>query len=223
MIINDIKFMNSEGYLLKENTLSLNECESQMRKIQYDLIYNNYRGHKDENGVEKTQFPSVIFAFYNIVFNHSKIPSPSELLDEYYSIYSSEIITNENFVTYKNRVFNKQDLDARILRTYPSLVRDYHFYLLLVETGCFDKVIYSCKNDIAGKDLLVCHYGKEYVLSLFVKTRRSDFFKTIKNSFRHNYGKNEIQLPLDLNKATKCGDFFVYDNNDVEKVKTIIL
>lgn len=36
MTIKDIKFMNGEGYLLKEMPLSLEECESQMKEIDYD-------------------------------------------------------------------------------------------------------------------------------------------------------------------------------------------
>lgn len=223
MAIKDIKFMNGEGYLLKTFSLSLYECERQMQQIAYDSFYDAYRTHKDERGVEKTQFPSIIYAFYSIIFNVCKMPSPEELLNEYYSLNANELIINADAVSYKNRIFKKIDLDARVLRTYPSLVRDYHFYLMLVEARCFDKVVYSCKNDIAGKDLIIQHQGDEYVVSLFVKTRRSNFFKGIKNAFRHKYGENEIQLPLDLSNAQKIGDFFVYSSNDIEKVKGIIL
>ena len=222
MTIKDIKFMNGEGYLLKDLSLSLDACEEQMRQIDYDRFYDAYRSHRDEDGVEKTQFPSIIYAFYSIVFNFNKIPTPTDLLNEYYSLNATELIINGDLVLYRSRSFKKLDLDARVLRTYPSLIRDYHFYLMLVKENCFDKVIYSCKNDIAGKDLVVQNEGKEYVVSLFVKTRRSNFFKGIKNAFRHQYGKNEIQVPLDLNTADKCGDFFVYSKRDVDAIKTII-
>ena len=171
--------MNGEGYLLKNLSLSLHECEKQMQQIDYDVFYNDYRSHKDESGVEKTQFPSIIYAFYSIVFNACKIPSPQELLNEYYSLNANELSISAETVLFNNQVFKKTDLDARVLRTYPSLVRDYHFYLMLLKENCFDKVVYSCKNDIAGKDLIVQHKGKDFVVSLFVKTRRSNFFKGI--------------------------------------------
>lgn len=144
-------------------------------------------------------------------------------MNEYYSLNANELVISEEQVLYRNRTFKKLDLDARVLRTYPSLIRDYHFYLMLLKENCFDKVVYSCKNDIAGKDLIVQHKGKEYVVSLFVKTRRSNFFKGIKNAFRHKYDKNEIQVPLDLNAAEKCGDFFVYSARDVDVLKAIII
>lgn len=144
-------------------------------------------------------------------------------MNEYYSLNANELVISGEQVLYRDRTFKKLDLDARVLRTYPSLIRDYHFYLMLLKENCFDKVVYSCKNDIAGKDLIVQHKGKEYVVSLFVKTRRSNFFKGIKNAFRHKYDKNEIQVPLDLNSAEKCGDFFVYSTRDVDVLKAIII
>lgn len=219
MVIKDIKFMNGEGYLLKELPLSLSECEEQMKVIEYDRFYDAYRNSRDEDGVEKTRFPSIIFAFYNIIFIQSKIPTPTEILDEYYRLNANVLTIKNGIVTYQNKCFKKVDLDARILRTYPSLVRDYHFYLMLVEERYFDKVIYSCKNDISGIDLLVQKQGKEYVVSLFIKTKRSKLFKEIKNTFRHRYGSNEIQLPLNLETAEKCGDFFVYSSCHVEEIK----
>jgi hypothetical protein len=223
MAIKDIKFMNGEGYLLKDLSLSLETYEAQMKQIDYDCIYDQYRGCRDEFGVEKTQFPSIIFAFYNIVFSLGKVPTPEELLDEYYRLNNADLFIDGDAVVYQNRSFRKIDLDARILRTYPSLVRDHHFYLMLAAEHCFDRVIYSCKNDISGKDLIVQHKGKEYFISLFVKTKRSTFFKQIKNTFRHIYSRKEIPLPLELDAAKKCGDFFVYDQGDLQQVKYVIL
>lgn len=223
MAIKDIKFMNGEGYLLKDLSLSFEEYENQMRQIDYDRFYDKYRSCRDENGVEKTQFPSIIFAFYNIVFIQCKVPQPVDLLDEYYSLNEAELLIDGETVTYQNRHFRKIDLDARILRTYPSLIRDHHFFLMLSKDGCFDRVIYSCKNDISGKDLVVQHKGKEYTISLFIKTNRSTFFKRIKNTFRHMYSSNEIPLPLDLSQAKRCGDFYIYSTEDAKYVKSVIL
>ena len=222
MAIKDIKFMNGEVYLLKDHSLSFEEYENQMRQIDYDRFYDKYRSCRDENGVEKTQFPSIIFAFYNIIFTHRKVPRPVDLLDEYYNLNKAELLIDGKTITYQNRQFKKMDLDARILRTYPSLIRDHHFFLMLSKEGCFDRVIYSCKSDIAGKDLVIQHKGKEYILSLFVKTNRSTFFKRIKNTFRHVYSNNEIPLPVDLNQAKKIGDFSVYSTKDVEYVKSVV-
>lgn len=222
MAIKDIKFMNGEGYLLKDLPISLCEYEEQMGRIDYDCLYDTYRGCRDEAGVENTRFPPIVFAFYSIIFSAGKIPAPSELLAEYYELNAGELIVDADIVTYQNHAFRKRDLDARILRTYPSIVRDYHFYLMLVHERCFDRVIYSCKEDIAGKDLVINHRKKQYIVSLFVKTNRSNFFKRIKNTVRHLYRGNEIRIPLDLGSAERCGDFYVYGASDVEYVKSVV-
>ena len=223
MAIKDIKLMNGEGYLFKDLSLSLSQYEEQMSKIDYDGFYDKYRTCRDESGVENTQFPSIIFSFYNTIFIQSRIPLPEELLDEYYRLNANELFVDNGQVIYQNKSYKKMDLDAWILRTYPSLVRDHHFFLMLLNENCFDKVIYSCKNDIAGKDIVIQHQGNEYMLSLFIQTTRSTFFKRIKNALRHVYSSKEIQLPLDLSVANKRGDFFVYSSKDLENVKSIIL
>ena len=91
MAIKDIKFMNGECYLLKDLSISLEQYEDQMQRIEYDRIYEPYRCHKDEKGVENTKFPSIIIAFYDIIFSQGVIPSPEHLIDAYYKLYEQEL------------------------------------------------------------------------------------------------------------------------------------
>ena len=221
MEIKDIKFMNNEVFLLKNTGITLEQCIVQIKDIKYDVYYDPYRCEKDDM-VENTQFPPIIFAFYSFIFYKHKIPTPEELIDNYFSINGKEITTYENNVIYRGIKYKRNALIGRILRTYPSLIRDFHFYLLLVKENCFDKVIYSCKTDIEGKDIIIKHKGKEYQISLFVKTRRSNLFKNIKNKFRHKYS-NEIQIPLDLEHIEKTGDFFLYSKQHIDTVKKHII
>lgn len=221
MDIKDIKFMNEEVFLLKNSEITLEDFMRQIQDIKYDECYDLYRTEKDSL-VENTQFPPVIYAFYSFVFFNKKIPCPEEIVDNYFSLYSGQIeICNKNFI-YKGVEYKKNALISRILRTYPSLIRDFHFYLLLVNEKCFDKVIYSCKTDIEGKDIIVKHKGVEYQISLFVKTKRSNFFKEIKNRIRHTY-ENEIKIPLELKQTEKHGDFFLYSYRHIDIVKKHII
>lgn len=221
MEIKDIRFMNNEVFLLKNTEITLEECLAQISSIKYDSYYDPYRCEKDD-AVENTQFPPIIFAFYSFVFYNQKIPTPKELIDNYFSIYAKEITVFPDNIIYKGSDYKKKALIGRILRTYPSLIRDFHFYLLLVTENCFDKVIYSCKIDIDGKDIIIKHRGKEYQISLFVKTRRSNFFKDIKNKSRHEY-INEIKIPLELEHSQKTGDFFLYSKQHIDIVKKHII
>ena len=209
--------MNDEVYLHKSIEMSLSECIEQISDISYKKYYNDYRYEKDYN-VENTQFPPIIYAFYSYIFNRNKIPSPEEVINNYFELYAEQFIVESEEVKYNNKKYKKRALIARILRTYPSLIRDFHFYLLLVNEKCFDKVIYSCKTDIEGKDIIIKHKDYEYQVSLFVDTKRSKSFKKIKNNSRHKYN-NEIAIPIDFNTAETCGDFFVYGQKDLEKIK----
>ena len=216
-MIHDIKFKNTQAYLLKDIDLTLEQCEFQIKKIDYEFFYEPYKHIKEEKA-ENTKFPSIIYAFYSLVFSSNQVPAPQILIDTYFSLYSGQIQYDGETVFYAGQTFKKSAVIGRILRTYPSLVRDLHFYLMLVQAHCFDEVIYSCKTDVSGKDILIRHNHKEYELSLYVDTTRSRKFKSIKNLFRHNYN-NEIKLPLSLNSARKIGDFFVYSQKDIQTVK----
>lgn len=214
----DIKFMNDKAYLLKQHSLSAEEFEHQISKIQYATAYEPYKTVKDETGVEKTHFPSINIVFYKYIFEMGKVPYPETLIDEYFDYYHDLIEIDSAYVHYISKRFSYDAVVGRILRSYPSLIRDFDFFLKLNESHCFDQVIYSCQLDISGKDIILRKNGKEYVLSLFVDTSRSNFFKTIKNRYRHKYNSNEIQLPLKLQNAQKCGDIYIYDASYVEQV-----
>lgn len=161
--------------------------------------------------------------FFEDIFLHKRVPAPEELIDSYFAKYKSYFSFDGDLVTYNSRVYNKDTIIARILRTYPSLIREFHFFLMLTKEKCFQSVIYSCQYDMKGRDIIIKHGSKEFEVSLYVDTKRSRFYKTIKNLRRHLYGKNEIQVPLNLGGARKCGDFYLYDKKHIELVKKRIL
>ena len=143
--------------------------------------------------------------------------------EAYLNYYSNEFKCTRNRVECFGKSFDIDALSGRILRTYPSLIIDFDFYLMLVESRKFEQVIYSCMQDIQGKDIIIKDNGKEYIISLFVDTSRSKYFKKVKNLFRHNYSDNEIRLPLKLNGARKCGDFMLCSEQDAERVERDVL
>lgn len=219
MNIIDIKFMGDNAYLLKSCTVTTDELKQSVTSFNYNELYGKYREYKDENGVEKAQFPPINFVFYKLVFEHDKIPSPEKVLDLYFEMYTDKIKVVDENVVMGGTSYNLNALKARILRTYPSLLRDFHFYLMLKECNSFDKVTYSCADDIKGTDITIVHKNKKYIVSLFTDTKRSWGFKKIKNIFRHKYGQNEIKVPMVLDKADECGDFMLYKLSDVDCVR----
>ena len=223
MALVDIQFCNNQAFLHKRHTMTSAGLERQIATIDYEGAYSRYKNIKDENNVERAKFPPVNYAFFAYTFGHAKVPDTVELQKIYFEMYKNSFAKMDGErIRYKDRVFSFPALQGRILRTYPSLVRDFHFYLLLCEDGGFEKGIYSCKNDINGRDIIIKHKGREHEVSLFVETSRSLYFKEVKNKYRHEYGGNEIRVPLNLNKAAKCGDFRLYGKDDVLTVKAAV-
>lgn len=210
--------MGDNAYLLKSCKITAGELEQTIKAFDYNELYSEYRDYKDENGVEKTQFPPINFVFYKYVFENDSIPSPQNVIDSYFELYEDNIKVVDGNAEMNGVIYNLNALKARILRTYPSLLRDFHFYLMLKECNSFDKVTYSCADDIKGIDITIVHRNQKYIVSLFTDTKRSWSFKKIKNIFRHRYGKNEIKVPMVLDEADKCGDFMLYKKSDVKNV-----
>ena len=211
----EIRFRNDQTYFLKPHGMTSEIFENQIKTFRYAQIYEKYKRIKDENGVEKGKFPAVNIVFYKSIFDRCQVVSPENFFKEYLDFYKDQFAVSGSQIKYNQSVFDYDAFEGRILRTYPSLIRDFDFYLLLCESHKFEQVIYSCSEDINGKDIIIKHEGKERIVSLFTDTNRSNFYKNIKNRFRHEYSDNEIQMPIDLNKARKCGDFMLYSKKDI--------
>lgn len=223
MDILDIAFSNDQVYMLRDFRLTVEECQNQISKISYETFYDHYRNFCDEKHVENTNLPYAVFPFYAFVFKHNAIPHPSEFLDEYFILYdeSFDVIDKEK-IKYNGLVLDKRAVIARVLRAYPSIIRDFHFYIMLSNEKCFDRVKYSCVSDIEGIDLIVAHDNRKYHLALYLGTRRAKAFKIIKNFFRHKKVR-EIEMPLAIDKAYRCGDIYLYTKDNMEIIKQKIL
>ena len=127
-------------------------------------------------------------------------------------------------VTYIDQRGRKYTLDkegiiARALRAYPSLLRDLHFYVSLVESGKFDSVSYSLDKDFLGTDVTVSYHGKEYGVALYVNTKRSNFFKKKKEGRHDEDYKSVICLPIDFSSQeakVKVGDYYLYTGSHID-------
>lgn len=211
----EIRFRNDQVYLLKHHDFSATFFENQISGINYSGYYANFKEIKDSDGAEKCHLPAVNMVFYKAIFNTGGVLQPEEFVNCYYAHYHDLFTITGDMIEYCGKQLSKAAVSARVLRTYPSLVRDFDFFLMLHDSGKFEQVIYSCQQDIQGKDIIIKQRGKEYVVSLFVDTKRSNFFKSIKNAFRHSYESNEIQLPLKLSSARIVGDFMLYSEKDI--------
>lgn len=173
----EIRFLNNrQVYYLKDYDISVKEIETQIKKIKYESVYENYKNFKCPE-VEKAQFPAIAFVFYKFFFLCNRIPDTEEIISSYFYTYNADFKDCGDTVLFQGNKYEKKALIGRILRTYPSLIRDFHFYLSLVEDGSFDKVIYSLQNDIKGVDIIIEHNKKamKRVVSFFIISRNQSF------------------------------------------------
>lgn len=122
-------------------------------KVEEFLIKQKYTGQnrKKDPAVENLLLPPISLTFYHCVYEDGQIPSEMRLVEAYldqeeFFSYTANKMVEVSYGGQRSLVL-LESLIARILRTYPSLVRDLHFYLMAHESGLFSAVRYSVGAD----------------------------------------------------------------------------
>ena len=165
------------------------------------------------------KIPMFVSSFYFYLLKENKIPNQQEFWDNY-------IFINHDF--FKNENFSETEmygLKARAFRAYTSLIRDVHFGTLLRDDSYFDGVFYNETLDTEyGIDLVVSKQQKLIGLNLFTNTRNANIARE-KKQYRPKKPTDItcFEMPIDFNGSKECGDFFLYSEREIEKVKSIML
>lgn len=209
--ITDIELKGDQISVSRSFDISVREAEEQIAKLNYSGV-----GLSKDPNVENAKLPPFALAFYYHLFSQRSVPTEEELFDRYISFSGKR---EEDEVVIEGKRYAVEGLRARILRTFPSLIRDFHFYLLLKESKRFDSVGYSLIKDYYdGLDLSVSHSDHTYHLSVFVQTKRSAEFKRKKYA-RHDYsGVKEITISLAFESLKKLGRIYVCTQNHIQYV-----
>ncbi len=214
MILN-VEMYNDHIRQTKELTLSSAQIENKVKHYEY-------KGEKRvvDNQVENMLLPPIALVFYGLLYVYDDVPSPDDLLDEYFrQPYFAYIPDNKVEVTYNDCVelCNIESVTARVLRTYPSLLRDLHFYILAKESNCFDAVRYSFKKDYEEKiDVQIMHKGKWHNVGLLLNSKRSLWYK-FKKQFRHK-PTDVLYVELDKTDCKMCGDYMLYTEKHIQQL-----
>jgi hypothetical protein len=192
-------------------------CEGFVNQVEKLPDYSYIR--KVDDLVEKdcTYFPSFVNFFYKTTVLQNKLLSHFEYAQVYIDKFFE--IKNENELIYKNKVYSRDGLLWHIYRTYPSLIRDFHFYLFLNTDSFFEFVKYTTEDDLRKKiDITVSVNSVEYYLRLFVNTKKSNEYYKNKNSKVDN--ANVIDVGLDLNDAYKTkNNYVLYSRKYINRIK----
>ena len=214
MILN-VEIFNKHIRQIKEFDLTSQELE---KKIGY-LKYEGENLIKDEQ-VEAFKLPPIALTFYSLVYETGNVPTADTLIEEYLNQPYFAYVNNgtvEVFYESEPLLLSLDGIIARIQRTYPSLIRDLHFYLLLYESGYFEAVRYSFVDDYAGKvDIKVKYKNKWYNIGLLLGSKRSLWYK-FKKQFRHKK-TDVIYLELYENDSKICGDFKLFSEQHIQEL-----
>lgn len=166
--------------------------------------------HKSQVVEWQLRLPAFVPPFWCTVIESQRVPQQAE----YWERYLAENATYFGRERFSSAV--TQAIRARLYRTYPSLVRDLHFALLLREIATRSTIIYNPQLDMdEGIDLLVCWQDTNFAINLFTETKRAQYGRR-KKAQRHRQYANVIplELPVSLQNRTPCGDFFLYGERE---------
>ncbi|AIQ37209.1 hypothetical protein R50345_22760 [Paenibacillus sp. FSL R5-0345] len=150
-------------------------------------------------------FPNMMYTLWGFICANRRFPSQTEYTLHFLSIHASVLSS-----------LDESAIKARLLRAFPSLIREIHFYALVKESGFFQEVNYSAKLDVEdGTDLSVRCGGYEYGVSCYVQTERSLEYRRRKRSRPRNPKANSIELPLDLSSGNTVNGWIFYNRNHV--------
>lgn len=217
----NVEISGNKIRMTKELTLTVAILEEKLKRITYTGM-----GKVKNSEVENTLFPPVALSFYEYIFKYNDIPNCDDIVEIYFNKYFNYIANNQVsiMINGRERVFNYEAVKARILRTYPSLVRDLHFCLLIQESGQLGNVYYNFENDYKkAVDLELYYNNHKFTVALRIATQRSLFYKEVKKNRHDNLPSDIIDVELELNSNTyKVGDFYLYGKNELRFLKSEI-
>ena len=198
-------FPNQLGYL----QLSAKDIVSQI--VNYHLTFPQVRDKRVEWGIH---FPPFINAFYNYVHQKRRIPTQEEYFQFYLKV-NSDFFSDGRFdqTIYRG-------LQARLYRTYPSLVRDIHFNKLLESSNRGYEIVYNLDLDLAYDiDAMLIKDGQYWAACLYTQTRRGNFARA-KKVYRHTrfLNVNYVEFPVELEDNRKVGEFFLYGEPEITEL-----
>lgn len=214
--IKNIKIVNGDIAVFRH--LNIKACDIELQISKYNF---SGSGREKNSIVENTLFPPFIQVFYYLFYYRLRIPTEDEFCDTYFEWLGAS--ANEESINIEGVDYPVYDLKSRMLRTYPSLIRDLHLYYLLIESEHFSNVEYSLRADyFDGLDVEVMYGIKKYFLSVYIKTRRGEKYKE-KKSRRHDYNKvKELRLGVEFSSLKKVGQFYLLQEAHVDNILEIM-
>lgn len=186
----------------------------------------DYRGTgliKDQSVEYMKGLPPIGGHFYEFIIN-KQFPNPDIFLKKVISEHFDSSPDGETLTLRKTGVeYSYEGVKGRVLRMFPSLLRDYIFFVLCTISGEFDSVEYSLELDWTyGYDLLIEYKGQKFGIALFTDTNRGNSFKAEKGGRRRRTLPDVTEIIIKINPfetSKRIGKYALYDMQDVHYLK----
>lgn len=198
-----------EDYNNQLSQYHLTSTDIQRQVVSYPLTFLREWNSEVEY---KISFPAFVIAFYDFIYKNKRVPSQQQFFD-YYITFNHDYFTAAKFSQY---IINC--LKARVFRSYPTLVREFHFNKLLTEKAPEYKIVYNDYLDIKHDiDTLLIRDGQYWAACLYTKTKRALQARDLKET-RHQRFSNVhyIEFPVNFDNKRKLGDFFLYGKQEMK-------
>jgi len=209
--INDIKLFGDKIAVERSLNLSISDVEGQIAQLGYSGA-----GLTKDFRVENAKIPPFIQVFYYLVFKNLEIPSEDLLFNTYVEWVGG---VKNDIMRIGNLELNLEGVRNRMLRTYPSLIRDFHFYIMLNKSQLFESVEYSLFTDYSnGIDLTLSYNKQVYALAIAIETKRASEYLLVKED-RHDYGNvNKLVLSVPFDELSKVGQIYLLTELHVKSI-----
>ncbi len=213
----DIKIKDGKGYSLHNLSITLEQLTSQIKGVVYSPL-------PVDGNADYYFIPSMVIPFYYFILLRQRIPTEGELLHLFKAFYlGKEKILNESG---KNKVNGLTEgiVKYRINKAYPSLIRDFHFYLMLHEKGGFDSVAYSVKQDMEDKcDIEIISGVRHYHVRLFADTENSNkWFEGKTAALPENTYPIPMTIKLDAENSDLVGKIYLFKEEHMLSIQKAI-
>ena len=163
---------------------------------------------KFDTSIYKQEYPDNIplinISFYSHIFRDNNIPTLNEFIQNYER-------DNKCFLNLMPEELY-EGIKYRLIKSYPSLVRDTHFVNCARELG-YD-TIHTIQLDLHGIDAIVNHNDKKLLFRLFLDTKKSR--KHLKYKTKKHKLNLHINYGLNQNNRIIVGDIFLYDPEHIK-------
>ena len=187
------------------------------------LAYSGENLLKDAE-VEKAKLPPFALAFYKFLFFKGQLPTEQELWTQYLIAHFG--VLDETRIHYFRkgtwRVYNADAVKARLLRSFPSLIRDFHFFVLCQESGRLQEVKYSLRDDyFNGVDLTLTYLNKTFRVAVMLNSERARQFKEQKYSRHAATSEQEVVMLFDLPRSEQNkGKIKLFSSQHIQQLIT---